>query len=182
MQHPYQAHGGGAMYTQPRPDWAGYATHPQHGMPGYAVTGAQTPTSAAPAGARPGQVGYPVATHPAHLHQVNSARPHCELQIVVPRRVRLFFRPLDILRIQRRLESSRSEKSLSTPQRTPPRVLSLHFEDLLTSNSPTLYRNRCTPLSPSPAPSNTSDPDDGMRRLSGCTSVGGTGARRRMAH
>jgi hypothetical protein len=93
MQHPYQAHGGGAMYTQPRPDWAGYATHPQHGMPGYAVTGAQTPTSAAPAGARPGQVGYPVATHPAHLHQVNSARPHCELQIVVPRRVPARARP-----------------------------------------------------------------------------------------
>jgi len=45
------------MYTQPRPDWAGYAGHPQHPMQGgYAVTGAQTPTSAAPAGARPGQV------------------------------------------------------------------------------------------------------------------------------
>merc|ERR1712000_659112 len=51
-QHP----AGGAMYTQPRPDWAGYAggQHPMHG--GYPVSGAQTPTSAAPAGARPGQV------------------------------------------------------------------------------------------------------------------------------
>jgi len=55
MQHGY-SHPGGAMYAQPRPDWAGYGGHPQHGMPGYAVTGAQTPTSAAPAGARPGQV------------------------------------------------------------------------------------------------------------------------------
>jgi hypothetical protein len=82
MQHPYQAHGGGAMYTQPRPDWAGYGGHPQHGMPGYAVSGAQTPTSAAPAGARPGQVGYSYAPHPAHLHQVNSSRPHRELHFV----------------------------------------------------------------------------------------------------
>ena len=58
MQHGYPSHPGGAMYAQPRPDWAGYGGHPQHGgMPGYAVTGAQTPTSAAPAGARPGQVG-----------------------------------------------------------------------------------------------------------------------------
>ncbi|KAL5319771.1 hypothetical protein ACEPPN_012828 [Leptodophora sp. 'Broadleaf-Isolate-01'] len=56
MQHGYPQHpAGGAMYTQPRPDWAGYAggQHPMHG--GYPVSGAQTPTSAAPAGARPGQ-------------------------------------------------------------------------------------------------------------------------------
>jgi hypothetical protein len=58
MQHGYPPqHPGGAMYTQPRPDWAGYAGHPQHPMQsGYAVSGAQTPTSAASAGARPGQV------------------------------------------------------------------------------------------------------------------------------
>lgn len=57
MQHGYPSHPTGAMYAQPRPDWAGYAGHPQHPMQGgYAVTGAQTPTSAAPAGARPGQV------------------------------------------------------------------------------------------------------------------------------
>ncbi|RDL34981.1 Uncharacterized protein BP5553_06912 [Venustampulla echinocandica] len=57
MQHGYPQHPGGAMYSQPRPDWAGYAGHPQHPMQGgYAVSGAQTPTSAAPAGARPGQV------------------------------------------------------------------------------------------------------------------------------
>ncbi|CZR60025.1 uncharacterized protein PAC_09920 [Phialocephala subalpina] len=56
MQHGYPQHPGGAMYTQPRPDWAGYAGQPQHPMHGYAVSGAQTPTSAAPAGARPGQV------------------------------------------------------------------------------------------------------------------------------
>jgi hypothetical protein len=57
MQHGYPSHPGGAMYSQPRPDWAGYGGHPQHPMQGgYAVTGAQTPTSAAPAGARPGQV------------------------------------------------------------------------------------------------------------------------------
>jgi hypothetical protein len=68
LQHPYQAHGGGAMYSQPRPDWAGYGGHPQHALPGYPVTGAQTPNAAAPAGARAGQVGYPVATHPGHQH------------------------------------------------------------------------------------------------------------------
>jgi hypothetical protein len=57
MQHGYPAHPGGAMYAQPRPDWAGYAGQAQHPMhSGYPVTGAQTPTSAAPAGARPGQV------------------------------------------------------------------------------------------------------------------------------
>ncbi|KAG0648421.1 C2H2 finger domain transcription factor CON7 [Hyphodiscus hymeniophilus] len=58
MQHGYPQHAPGAtMYAQPRPDWSGYGGHPQqHGMPGYAVSGAQTPTSAAPAGARPGQV------------------------------------------------------------------------------------------------------------------------------
>merc|ERR1712093_706906 len=57
MSHGYPQHpAGGAMYTQPRPDWAGYAggQHPMHG--GYPVSGARTPTSAAPAGARPGQV------------------------------------------------------------------------------------------------------------------------------
>jgi hypothetical protein len=58
MQHGYPQHAAGPMYAQPRPDWSGYGGHPQqHGMPGYAVSGAQTPTSAAPAGARPGQVG-----------------------------------------------------------------------------------------------------------------------------
>lgn len=60
MQHGYSSHPSGAMYTQPRPDWAGYAGQPQHAMhPGYQVSGAQTPTSAAPAGARPGQVRTP---------------------------------------------------------------------------------------------------------------------------
>jgi hypothetical protein len=69
MQHGYPSHPGGAMYAQPRPDWAGYAGHPQHPMQGgYAVTGAQTPTSAAPAGARPGQVSTP-SDHPHLYHQ-----------------------------------------------------------------------------------------------------------------
>ncbi|KAI9052272.1 hypothetical protein LZ554_003629 [Drepanopeziza brunnea f. sp. 'monogermtubi'] len=57
MQHGYANHPpAGAMYAQPRPDWAGYAggQHPMHG--GYPVSTAQTPTSAAPSGARPGQV------------------------------------------------------------------------------------------------------------------------------
>lgn len=55
MNHGAYQQPGGAMYTQPRPDWAGYAGHPTpHGMPGYPVSGAQTPTSAAPT--RPGQV------------------------------------------------------------------------------------------------------------------------------
>ncbi len=50
MQHGYPSHPAGAMYAQPRPDWAGYAGQPQHPMHGgYAVTGAQPPTSAAPA-------------------------------------------------------------------------------------------------------------------------------------
>ncbi|KAM3080924.1 hypothetical protein ACMFMF_002841 [Clarireedia jacksonii] len=55
MQHGYQQHPSGAMYTQPRPDWGGYGHPAPHGMPAYPVSGAQTPTSAAPAG-RPGQV------------------------------------------------------------------------------------------------------------------------------
>ncbi|KAL3425461.1 hypothetical protein PVAG01_02252 [Phlyctema vagabunda] len=54
MHHGYPQHPG-PMYAQPRPDWAGYGGHPQHVPAGYAVSGAQTPTSAAPAGARPGQ-------------------------------------------------------------------------------------------------------------------------------
>ncbi|RDW70291.1 hypothetical protein BP5796_08688 [Coleophoma crateriformis] len=54
MHHGYPQHPG-AMYAQPRPDWAGYGGHPQHVPAGYAVSGAQTPTSAAPAGSRPGQ-------------------------------------------------------------------------------------------------------------------------------
>ncbi|KAI6716299.1 hypothetical protein JHW43_001077 [Diplocarpon mali] len=59
MQHGYPNHqAASAMYTQPRPDWAGYAggQHPMHA--GYPVSGAQTPTSAAPSGARPGQVSF----------------------------------------------------------------------------------------------------------------------------
>ena len=53
----YPQHPGGPMYAQPRPDWAGYSQQPHHGMPApYATTGVSTPTSAAPAGARPGQV------------------------------------------------------------------------------------------------------------------------------
>ncbi|EHK99549.1 hypothetical protein M7I_4560 [Glarea lozoyensis 74030] len=54
MSH-YPAHPNQAMYAQPRPDWAGYAGHQQqHAMApgGYPVSGAQTPTSTAPAGAR----------------------------------------------------------------------------------------------------------------------------------
>lgn len=56
MSHGYPQHPGGPMYAQPRPDWAGYGQHPQHGMPAPYTTGVSTPTSAAPAGARPGQV------------------------------------------------------------------------------------------------------------------------------
>ncbi|KAA8573037.1 hypothetical protein EYC84_003577 [Monilinia fructicola] len=70
MQYGYaqqQQHTGGAMYTQPRPDWAGYAGHAGHaghaahhsashnGIP-YPVSGAPTPTSAAPVGQRTSQV------------------------------------------------------------------------------------------------------------------------------
>ena len=84
LQHPYQAHAGGAMYSQPRPDWAGYGGHPQHALPGYPGTGAQTPNATAPAGARPGQVGYPVAPHPGH-HQVNFLRAPQRICSLVPR-------------------------------------------------------------------------------------------------
>ena len=57
MQHGYPGHPSGAMYQQPRPDWAGYAGQQQHGgMPAY--SGVHTPTSAASAGPRPGQVGF----------------------------------------------------------------------------------------------------------------------------
>jgi hypothetical protein len=56
MSHGYPQHPGGPMYAQPRPDWAGYGQHPQHGMPApYPTSGVNTPTSAAPSGARPGQ-------------------------------------------------------------------------------------------------------------------------------
>jgi hypothetical protein len=56
MSHGYPQHPGGPMYAQPRPDWAGYGQQPHHGMPApYQTTGVSTPTSAAPAGARPGQ-------------------------------------------------------------------------------------------------------------------------------
>jgi hypothetical protein len=59
MAHGYPQHPGGPMYAQPRPDWAGYGQQPHHGMPApYQTTGVSTPTSAAPAGARPGQVSY----------------------------------------------------------------------------------------------------------------------------
>lgn len=59
MQHGYPQHPGTQMYTQPRPDWAGYGTQ-HHGMPApYSTSGVSTPTSAAPAGVRgPGQVSY----------------------------------------------------------------------------------------------------------------------------
>ncbi|KAB8300570.1 hypothetical protein EYC80_000064 [Monilinia laxa] len=62
-----QQHTGGAMYTQPRPDWAGYAGHAGHaghaahhsashnGIP-YPVSGAPTQTSTAPVGQRTSQV------------------------------------------------------------------------------------------------------------------------------
>ncbi|CAD6501802.1 BgTH12-02048 [Blumeria graminis f. sp. triticale] len=56
----FPPHPSGSMYTQPRPDWAGYAghqNHTQHTMPGsYSVTGPQTPSAPVTTGARPGQV------------------------------------------------------------------------------------------------------------------------------
>ncbi|OBT42083.1 hypothetical protein VE00_06540 [Pseudogymnoascus sp. WSF 3629] len=57
MSHGYPQHPGGPMYAQqPRPDWAGYGQHPQHGMPApYPSSGVSAPNSAAPSGPRPGQ-------------------------------------------------------------------------------------------------------------------------------
>ncbi|KFX87498.1 hypothetical protein O988_09385 [Pseudogymnoascus sp. VKM F-3808] len=57
MSHAYPQHPGGPMYAQqPRPDWAGYGQHPQHGMPApYPSSGVSNPNSAAPSGPRPGQ-------------------------------------------------------------------------------------------------------------------------------
>lgn len=58
MQHGYPSHPSGGMYTQPRPDWAGYAgSQGPHAMAagGYAVSGAHAPSSVATA-QRPGQV------------------------------------------------------------------------------------------------------------------------------
>jgi hypothetical protein len=65
MSHGYQHPGGPAMYQQPRPDWAGYGGSPaHHNMPGqYQTTGVGTPTSAAPAGGRPGQVRVLIYSH-----------------------------------------------------------------------------------------------------------------------
>lgn len=60
MSQAYPSHPASAMYTQPRPDWAGYAghpSHPQHAMQGgYAVAGAPNSSATAPAGVRSGQV------------------------------------------------------------------------------------------------------------------------------
>jgi hypothetical protein len=57
MSHGYPQHPGGPMYAQPRPEWAGYSQHPQHGMPApYPTSGVNAPNSAAPSGPRPGQV------------------------------------------------------------------------------------------------------------------------------
>jgi transcription factor CON7 len=60
MSHGYPQHPGGPMYAQPRPDWSGYGQQSHHGMPSpYSqTTGVSTPTSTAPAGARPGQVSF----------------------------------------------------------------------------------------------------------------------------
>jgi hypothetical protein len=87
-QHQYSQHGG-QMYNQPRPDWGSYAGHPQPpaAMGHYPVTGAQTPTSAAPTGARPGQVSHPRISHappplgppghpPAHGPPAGYTYPH----------------------------------------------------------------------------------------------------------
>jgi hypothetical protein len=68
MSHGYPQHPGGPMYAQPRPDWAGYGQQPHHGMPApYQTTGVSTPTSAAPAGARPGQVSYLLYSTDTHI-------------------------------------------------------------------------------------------------------------------
>jgi hypothetical protein len=67
-QHGYPSHPGYAMYTQPIFGWTSYDGHPQHPMQGgYAVTGAQTPTSEALAGAHPGQVSTPPDRTPASI-------------------------------------------------------------------------------------------------------------------
>lgn len=77
MQHGYPSHPqGGPMYAQPRPDWAGYAGgQPHHPMQGgYPVTGASTPTSAAPAGSRPGQVSLDLPSHQLPSEEQLAAR------------------------------------------------------------------------------------------------------------
>jgi hypothetical protein len=85
MQHGYPGHPSGAMYQQPRPDWAGYAGQPQHGMPAY--TGVHTPTSAASAGPRPGQVGQ-VYQYPTSFSVISAPTRHVLVEYirrVVPR-------------------------------------------------------------------------------------------------
>lgn len=70
MSHGYPQHPGGPMYAQqPRPDWAGYGQHPQHGMPApYPSSGVSAPNSAAPSGPRPGQVSIRIFMPPCrHL-------------------------------------------------------------------------------------------------------------------
>jgi len=68
MSHGYPQHPGGPMYAQPRPDWAGYGQQPHHGIPApYQTTGVSTPTSAAPAGSRPGQVSYLLYSTETHI-------------------------------------------------------------------------------------------------------------------
>lgn len=57
IPQPYGSHSHNPMYSQPRPEWAGYASHPQHVMQsGYTMAGAHSTPPSASAGVRPGQV------------------------------------------------------------------------------------------------------------------------------
>jgi hypothetical protein len=171
MQHGYPPHPNSAMYTQPRPDWAGYGGHPQHPMQGgYAVSGAQTPTSAAPAGARSGQVsssnfhqsppilqGHWVA-HPSHASRgAPGAYPQYPVSFHTredAREVSAYFLRLLYLCL------------------TPPR----------STNVNSLIFHRSTRSSQSLVPNNTNVLAEDTKKSSACTSVDGTAAKRHMAH
>ncbi|RKF55082.1 C2H2 finger domain transcription factor CON7 [Erysiphe neolycopersici] len=57
IPQPYAAHQHNPMYSQSRPEWTGYSSHPHHAMQsGYTMAGAHSTPPSASAGVRPGQV------------------------------------------------------------------------------------------------------------------------------
>jgi hypothetical protein len=95
MSHGNSQHHGGPMYGQPRPNWAGYEQHTQQSKPALYTADASTPTSAAPASARLGQVRPFVIYFPLHFLAICSTRLCCRrimrLYLTGERRVNCLF-------------------------------------------------------------------------------------------
>ncbi|KAJ8064410.1 hypothetical protein OCU04_006752 [Sclerotinia nivalis] len=89
LQYGYtQQHTGGAMYTQPRPDWAGYAGHaphaghhqPSHNGMTYPVSGAPSQSSVASAGRGQNQQVYSFVPIPGSSQQKRPRRRFEEIE------------------------------------------------------------------------------------------------------